>query len=417
MYFFSWFDNQTLVACEILLAMPFMVVFFALQRTHPNLRGIHAVALGFLFGVAGSALIASQGSGSYFLTEIAGNVLFLGSFVFLYRGMLRFIGTRRNSPVPWIACAVSLIVLFCYSGNRGNVIPPIVADSFAAGLVRAFIAIELVRRSPTFTSPAAMRGFAGAMGIFAVIGTLRGIQTLLHGVPSTAFEADILQTSNLFFNLVSVCLTALFFLALACLEVMHRSKDASDLDELSGAFNRRGIEARLALQLKKLAAGNGKLAVAMVEIDNFKSFVESHGQAAGDAALRALARAIANCSRAHDIAGRYDGDQFLTIFPHTPCGEAILFTERLTVAVAGLPRPARLEPLSLSIGVSQATRRDNPDTLIARAAKALDQAKSSGGGCHRVVIEGEIFPGHQNPVLTAAADRVPMTAIDQHMLS
>jgi diguanylate cyclase (GGDEF)-like protein len=416
MFFFSWFDNQTLSACEILLAMPFLVVFVALQRAYPNLRGIHAVGTSFLFGIAGSALIESHGPFSHGLKGIIGDTLFLASFLFLYRGLLRFIGSRRNSRIPWIVSAIALSALLYFHGARNNVVLNVVAVAFAAGLVRGFIAVELIRKAPTFTSPIAMFTFAGAMATFAAIGIFRGAVSLLNGVPNDAPEADLLQTWNLVFNLGSVCLTALFFLALSGLEIIRRKKEAFNLDELSGAFNRRGIEARLAQELKTLAAGNGKLTIALVEIDRLKTINESHGRTAGDDALRVVAHAIAKCSRAHDIVGRYGGDDFLVIFPQTPCGEALLFTERLTIAVAGLPRAPECAPLTLSIGLTQAIARDEAGPLVARATRALYQARSNGGNCHRVVIEGATFPGHQSPVLTPAADRIPMTAFESQLL-
>jgi diguanylate cyclase (GGDEF)-like protein len=416
MFFFAWFDDQTLSACEILLATPFLVVFVALQRAYPNLRGIYAVGISFLLGIAGSALIESHGPFSHGFKGIIGDTLFLASFLVLYRGILRFIGSRRNSRIPWIVSAIALFALVYYHGTRSNAVLNVVAVAFATGIVRGFIAVELVRKSPTFVSPSAMLGFAGVIGTFAAIGIYRGVLTLLDGVPIDVHQAELLQTWNLVFNLASICITALFFLALAGLEIIRRKKEAFNLDELSGAFNRRGMEARLTQELKTLAAGNGKLTIALVAIDRLRSINESHGRAAGDDALRAVAHAIAKCSRSHDIVGRFGGDDFLVVFPQTPCGEALLFTERLTVAVAALPRAPECAPLTLSVGLTQAISSDEADTLIARASRALFQARNNGGNCRRVVIEGETFPGHQSAVLTAAADRVPMTAFESHLL-
>ena len=416
MSLFSWFDNRTLIACEFLLASLFTVVFFGLKRLYPNLRGVNTVALSFLFGVPSTALIASRGSISYFVSVTVGNAFVFGSFIFLYRGILRFIGSRRDSPVPWIASAVSLIVLYYYSEVHDNIVPRILAVSFTIGIIRTLIAFELFRKSPTFTSPTAMRVFAAAIGFFAAVSFTRGILTLVHGAPSNFLQADLVQTSTLVFGVASVCLTGLFFLVLASLELINLSKDQSHLDDLSGAFNRRGIEARLARELQGLAAGNGKLTLALIDIDHFKSINDTQGHPAGDAALRDVAHAIAGRLRGRDHFGRYGGDEFLLILPQTPCGEALAIVERLSAAVTSLPQAGPNGPLTLSIGLTQAVSGDDAVTIVARADKALYQAKSDGRNCRRVIIEGEAFPDRPSLVLSPSADRVPMTTIEPHHL-
>ncbi len=84
--------------------------------------------------------------------------------------------------------------------------------------------------------------------------------------------------------------------------------------------------------------------------------------------------------------GRYGGDEFLLILPQTPCTIALGVTERLNQAVSNLSLTGGGMPLTLSIGLTEAVPEDDAVTLIARADKALYQAKSDGRNCRRVAV-------------------------------
>jgi diguanylate cyclase (GGDEF)-like protein len=372
MYVLSWFDNRTLIACDFMLALAFAVVFFFMKRSYPNLRGINTIAISFLLGVPGTILLASRGAIPNFISVTVANCFVFGSFIFLYRGLLRFIGSRRTAVVPILASCVALAVLFYYSQIQDKIVPRIVALSLTVGLVRGLIALELFRKSPTFTSPRTMRAFAACMSFFAAVTVNcmkrgpRGPATLLLGV-------------------VPLFVTGLFILVLSSGELIAASRDESQKDSLSGAFNRRGIEVKLAAELKQIQHGKQKLSVALIDVDYFKSINDIQGHAAGDAALRDVAETISTHLRGRDYLGRYGGDEFLLILPQTPCTIALGVTERLNQAVSNLSLTGGSMPLTLSIGLTEAVPEDDAMTLIARADKALYQAKSDGRNCRRVV--------------------------------
>ena len=386
MYVFSWLDNRTLIACDFMLAVAFAVVFFCLKRTYPILRGINTIGISFLLGVPGTFLLASRGYIPFFLSVTVANSFIFGSFIFLYRGILRFLGSRRTSLVPVFVSCVSLAVLCYYSQFQDRIVPRVVAISATIGFVRGLIALELFRKSETFPSPKAMRLFAAAMSFFAAVTVHAGIMTLLHGVPNhQAIESAPSGSAALLLGVVSVCVTGLFILVLASSELIARSRDESQKDSLSGAFNRRGIETKLAAELKYIQRGKHRLSVALIDVDYFKSINDIQGHAAGDAALREVAETISTHLRGRDYLGRYGGDEFLLILPQTPCSVALGVTERLNQAITKLSVATGCMPLTLSIGLTEAVADDDAVTLIARADKALYQAKSDGRNCQRVV--------------------------------
>ncbi|HEX9201847.1 MAG TPA: GGDEF domain-containing protein [Acidobacteriaceae bacterium] len=385
MYVLSWLDNRTLIACDFMLSVAFAVVFFGMKRTYPNLRGINTIAISFLLGVPGTFLIASRGSIPIFLSVTVANCFVFGAFIFLYRGILRFLGSRRTAFIPCVASCVSLGVLYYYSQVQQNIVPRIVAISLTIGLVRGLIALELFRKSPTFTSPTIVRLFAASMSFFAAVTVNCGIVTLLHGAPSNGLESNPAGTAVLLLGVVSLCVTGLFILVLSSSELIARSRDESHKDSLCGAFNRRGIEIKLAAELKHIQRGKHKLSIALIDVDYFKSINDIQGHAAGDAALRDVAETISTHLRGRDYLGRYGGDEFLLVLPQTACSVAVGVAERLNQAVNNQSQASGNMPLTLSIGLTEAVAEDDAVTLIARADKALYQAKSDGRNCRRVV--------------------------------
>jgi hypothetical protein len=83
MYVFSWLDNRTLIACDLMLALAFAFVFFGMKRSYPNLRGINTIAISFLLGVPGhlSTCVPAEPFQSFLSVTIAHTFVF-GSFIF-----------------------------------------------------------------------------------------------------------------------------------------------------------------------------------------------------------------------------------------------------------------------------------------------------------------------------------------------
>ena len=385
MHALEWFDNRTLIACDFIVSLAFALVFFGMKRTYPALRGIHTIAFSFLLGIPATVLLAARGEVPYFVSVTVANCFLFGSFVFLYRGILRFIGSRRSALIPIIVSCLSIAILFYFSEVQENIVPRIVAISLTIGLVRGLIALELFRKSPTFTSPKAMRMFAASMAMFAAVSVNCGFVTMLHGAPSHLLESNPVGTGTLLVGVIFLLVVGLFTLVLSSGELIARSRDESQKDVLSGVFNRRGIEVKLAAELKHVPRGRHKLSIALIDVDYFKSINDIQGHAAGDAALRDVADTISTHLRGRDHLGRYGGDEFLLILPNTPVGIALGVTDRLNKAVSDRTGNGTGMPLTLSIGLTEAVAEDNAVTLIARADKALYQAKADGRNCRRVV--------------------------------
>lgn len=150
-------------------------------------------------------------------------------------------------------------------------------------------------------------------------------------------------------------------------------------DDLTALPNRREANRRLAHTWALAERYGHPLSCAMLDIDDFKSFNDQKGHAAGDAVLKAVADALHGTLRATDGICRYGGDEFLLFFPHQTLDEGAILAERVRRDVDLIRLPQGQAPVTLSVGV--ASRREGMLTyhdLIDTADRALYHAKRLG---------------------------------------
>ncbi len=149
-------------------------------------------------------------------------------------------------------------------------------------------------------------------------------------------------------------------------------------DGLTGLRNRRTFDERLGEELSLMGRMAAPLSLLMIDIDHFKRYNDSYGHPAGDQALQAVARALAQAVRATDLIARYGGEEFAAILPNTGAAEAAELAARVRVAVAACDWEHA--PLTISVGIATLEPAAGTDAadLVARADRALYAAKSAG---------------------------------------
>ncbi|MGZ5178404.1 MAG: GGDEF domain-containing protein, partial [Burkholderiales bacterium] len=130
-----------------------------------------------------------------------------------------------------------------------------------------------------------------------------------------------------------------------------------------------------------------------IDIDNFKRVNDTLGHAAGDEALRLLARAAAAHTRAADVIARLGGDEFVLLLPETTAQQALPIADRIMASVAATPIGDAADALAvtLSIGIAELRRKpmdDRVEQVVQRADRALYQAKADGRNRTRVFDSG-----------------------------
>jgi diguanylate cyclase (GGDEF)-like protein len=162
-------------------------------------------------------------------------------------------------------------------------------------------------------------------------------------------------------------------------------------DSLSRVFNRGYIQ-ELALREMELARRHLRpLAVAMLDIDNFKDINDTYGHDVGDRVIQEVARVCSENLRATDHFGRFGGEEFIAVLPELDAAAALQCAERLRAAVAALAvaAPAGAVRLSISIGLALLPPGAPAEwpALLKQADIALYRAKA--GGRNQVVLNDD----------------------------
>ena len=164
--------------------------------------------------------------------------------------------------------------------------------------------------------------------------------------------------------------------------LFERVRDLSIRDGVTNLFNHRHIMELVRAEFERVLRHDGVFSVLMVDIDHFKMVNDEHGHTAGDAVLREVARVIGQCVRTVDVVGRYGGEEFLVLLPHTTREEAMQTAERVRATVAA--HVSRVQELAIrvtvSVGVATApsAAAGTAAALIHEADKALYRAKKEG---------------------------------------
>ncbi|WP_077034543.1 diguanylate cyclase [Pelomonas sp. KK5] len=154
-------------------------------------------------------------------------------------------------------------------------------------------------------------------------------------------------------------------------------------DMLTGVMNRRTILEVLGGETASCLRYRVPLCTAMVDIDHFKHINDNHGHAAGDEVLRRVGSLIQASLRATDSAGRYGGEEFVVVLPHTGSEGAFTYAERLRSSIAAAEfalSSGEVLRVTCSIGIAQMAVAESPqpDQALAHADEALYLAKRSG---------------------------------------
>lgn len=171
--------------------------------------------------------------------------------------------------------------------------------------------------------------------------------------------------------------------------------EQANRDTLTHLFNRRYLDSSLEREIARCLREGKPLCLVMIDIDHFKKFNDRYGHQAGDACLKAIARALQECAkRAGDLAARYGGEEFSLVLPDADGADAMRLMEELLAVVQGLAIPHQhsmtgVVTISAGLAVMQAHSTATAEHLIRAADDALYYAK--WGGRNRVHRAPDIF--------------------------
>ncbi len=352
-------------------------------------RGRAFIALASLFlAYAGYGLAAELGAASFAARAVFTAITILVPLNFLLALLFRERGVRQHRNYRWLLLALSEVLLVAWIASAGR--------SNLSGLAWHDVLQHWLLRSPPM--PLAGRLMFAAALVAAIArawprssSDMRPLDAGVAGALIGFFIAcewfDAPGAFALFMSAAGLVLLV---------SILQESHRLAFVDELTGLPGRRALDERL--------SGLGPVyTIAMVDVDHFKKFNDTHGHDVGDQVLKLVA------ARLGEIEGggkafRYGGEEFAVLFPDCRLNDALthlesmrVSIERYRMAVRGVDRPkdpetgskmranSGTEPrdrtLSVTISIGAAERDDmltSPGQVVRAADAALYRAKRAG---------------------------------------
>jgi diguanylate cyclase (GGDEF)-like protein len=177
-------------------------------------------------------------------------------------------------------------------------------------------------------------------------------------------------------------LTEQLSLALANVELRERLRNMAIRDGLTGLYNRRFLQEVLDRELSRAERNGTKLALALIDIDHFKSFNDRYGHAVGDEVLKRVATFLSGAVRKSDIVCRFGGEELVVVLPDCDLGRGHSVCEKLREGIARLDVSdihRDLPAVTASFGVTAYPDVcSDKDRLVESADAAMYEAKRAG---------------------------------------
>jgi diguanylate cyclase (GGDEF)-like protein len=163
-------------------------------------------------------------------------------------------------------------------------------------------------------------------------------------------------------------------------EALAKMQAMASHDELTGLANRRHMQSLLEEEVKRARRQAQPMTVAILDLDHFKHINDGHGHQVGDEVLRRFADTASAALREIDVLARWGGEEFLLLCPASTDTQAITGLSRVQQALSKQPLLPEMPALkvSFSAGVAHHMEGEAIQETIARADKALYEAKANG---------------------------------------
>lgn len=172
---------------------------------------------------------------------------------------------------------------------------------------------------------------------------------------------------------------------------LDEAKNKADTDVLTGLSNRRAFERQLGATVERASRDGIDCALAICDIDQFKSINDKHGHQTGDRVIKLVAESLERHCLGKGHVFRFGGEEYVILFENLPFSEALKCVEEARHSLAerqfrNLDTKGPIGVITFSGGLSALGKNDSPSALLGNADRALYKAKSEGRNCVKVVM-------------------------------
>ena len=148
-------------------------------------------------------------------------------------------------------------------------------------------------------------------------------------------------------------------------------------DSLTGAYNRYKMATLIEEEIKRAKRYGENFSLLMLDIDKFKNVNDTYGHDVGDYILQELSRIVLKTIRKTDSFGRWGGEEFMLLAPHTNAEQAVELAQKIRKNIEEHSF-MHVKKVTLSIGVTQYKKDEKEKALLKRVDQALYEAKANG---------------------------------------
>ena len=337
--------------------------------------------IGTLLAAGGSVLLAVQEAYSPAFILPIGNGFLLLAMALYWRAVRRFDG---HADAWWIFLPVVLgsFGIFWFAAVMPSIQARILFATIGWDVCLIPAAWSLIK-GPRSDATVSRRVLAAMMLLLAGFMFLR----LAYFAARSSEATSILDTAD-WVNAVTPLMVAILpvigttaFLMMCSERIRRQWEIAATTDYLTGLPNRRTINATGESRFSAARRTGSNFAVAIIDIDHFKSINDRFGHESGDHALKHVAQLLAQNCRGPSLVGRLGGEEFVALLEDAGISEAFAAAERLRLCIEQCPvtLDGELRQITVSIGLSLISADATEfDGVLRRADKALYLAKSGG---------------------------------------
>ena len=289
---------------------------------------------------------------------------------------------RRSKKPMWISSAfliASLPVFLLWSSEPNQMRSFAFADLVIA--LESMVTVIMLWQSREESTRAPRRLMGGFLTVFAIIEFARVVVAFaLHADPDV--YSHRLEITSAVAYIVNTSVLPLGFVWMMNARLESDLVQQNILDPLTRVLNRRGLEQALERELARYKRYGFDLTVAMVDLDNFKLLNDTYGHAAGDDVLVSIARVFSGRLRETDVVGRFGGEEFILLLPHTSGPESNPILRQLCNAIGDVQHKAHSNSITATASFGATTTHGRKPVeaseLLREADVALYRAKKSG---------------------------------------